>query len=515
MAPNGIVATSQPLAAQAGLSTLQNGGNAIDAAITAAATLNVVEPGSTGIGGDVFALLYDSEQNSLVGLNSSGWAPIEATIDLYKRKGFDEMPSHGVFSITIPGALMGWETLLERYGTLSFKDVFKPAISYAVNGFPVSEKIAWKGIEKKLLSSPGGEEYLINGRGPRPGESFRQKNLAKTFKAIAENGSDVFYKGEIATKIVDFVKKNGGIMNKDDFSEFEPEWVQPLGVDYEGYTLYELPPNCQGLCALEALQIVSGFELREIGFNTPEYLHRMIESMKLAFLDGHQYITDPRFRDVPIKRLISENYCEQKRELIAEKAITTVTQVAQKSDTVYLTVVDKDRNMVSFINSLYYTFGSGVVIRGTGIALQNRGASFKLIEEHNNSLEPRKRPYHTIIPAMLHKKGEPYMSFGVMGAHMQPQGHLQVVSNIVNFHMNPQDALDAPRFRFEEGKKVLLEDTMPLETMRKLVGRGHEVEVRRHFSPSFGGGQIIVVEPTTGHLFAGSDPRKDGCAIGY
>lgn len=515
MAPNGAVATSQPLAVQAGLSILKRGGNAVDAAVATAAVLNVVEPGSTGIGGDVFAIVYDSSRGSLEGLNASGWSPRNATIERYRRLGFGEMPVYGVFSVTVPGALAGWEALLERFGTLSFREVLGLAIKYARNGFPVSERVAWKGAEGKLSRYPGGEEYLINGRAPRPGERFSQRNLASTFEAIAEGGAEVFYRGELSRKIVRFLERNGGLMEEEDLSEFEPEWVQPLSVDYRGHTLYELPPNGQGLCALEALGIASRFDLEEFGFNSSEYLHRMIESMKLAFADGHHFITDPRFREIPVEGLISEAYCRQRGELITDKAIVMASRGILDSDTVYLTVVDKDRNMVSFINSLYLSFGSGVVVEGTGIALQNRGSSFKLDEDHNNCLEPRKRPYHTIIPAMMFKDGEPYMSFGVMGGHMQPQGHLQVTSNIVNLHMNPQDALDAPRFRFEEGNRVLLEDSIPPKVRRELEEKGHHITAVNRLSPQFGGGQIIILDPETGCLFSGSDPRKDGCAMGY
>jgi len=515
MAPNGVVATSQPLAAQAGLSILKRGGNAVDAAVASAAVLNVVEPGSTGIGGDVFALVYDSRSGSLEGLNASGWSPRNATIEHYMGQGFTTMPVYGVFSITVPGALAGWEALLEKYGTLSFREVLEPAINYARNGFPVSERIAQAWPGDNLSRHPGGEEYLIDGRAPRPGEKFHQKNLALTFEAIAEGGADVFYRGDLSKKIIQFLKNKGGIMEADDFSEFEPEWVTPISIEYKGHTLYELPPNGQGLCALEALKIASHFDVDRYEFNSSKYLHTMIESMKLAFADGHHFIADPRFREIPVKRLTSETYCRKRSAQITDSTMVTPLRLIKASDTVYLTVVDKARNMVSFINSLYHNFGSGVVVEGTGIVLQNRGASFNLDEAHHNCLEPRKRPYHTIIPAMMYKNGEPFMSFGVMGGHMQPQGHLQVTSNIVNFHMSPQDALDAPRFRFEEGKKVLLEDSIAPTTMKNLMKKGHHIEVMSRLSPQFGGGQIIIADHEQGCLYAGSDPRKDGCAVGY
>jgi gamma-glutamyltranspeptidase/glutathione hydrolase len=304
-------------------------------------------------------------------------------------------------------------------------------------------------------------------------------------------------------------------MEAEDLSEFEPEWITPISIDYKGHTLYELPPNGQGLCALEALKISSHFDVEKYEFNSSKYLHTMIESMKLAFEDGHHFIADPKFREIPVKRLTSETYCRKRGAQITDSAMMMPLRLIQSSDTIYLTVVDKARNMVSFINSLYHNFGSGVVVEGTGLVLQNRGSSFNLDEAHHNCLEPRKRPYHTIIPAMMYKNGEPFMSFGVMGGHMQPQGHLQVTSNIVNFNMNPQDALDAPRFRFEEGKKVLLEDSIASTTIKDLMKKGHDIEVVSRLSLQFGGGQIIMVDNEQGCLYAGSDPRKDGCAVGY
>ncbi len=375
MAPHGAVASSQPLAVQAGLTLLKEGGNAVDAAVATAAVLNVVEPGSTGIGGDVFAIVYDSRTRSLAGLNASGWSPQNASIEGYTRLGLTKMPTYGVFSITVPGALAGWAALLERFGTLSFREVLQPAIAYARHGFPVSEIIARAWAEDKLSQQPGGDEYLIQGHAPKPGECFRQQNLAKTFEAVAEGGAEVFYRGDLAKAIVRFMEEHGGLLEADDLAEFEPEWVDPISIEYDGHTLYELPPNGQGLCALEALKISSTFDLKALEFNSTQYLHRLIESMKLAFADGHHFITDPRFRRIPVDRLLSDAYCRKRGALITDTALRTTFQDPSGSDTVYLTVVDKDRNMVSFINSLYHGFGSGVVVTGTGIILQNRGAS--------------------------------------------------------------------------------------------------------------------------------------------
>jgi gamma-glutamyltranspeptidase/glutathione hydrolase len=488
MAPNGAVATSQPLAAQAGLSILQAGGNAVDAAVATAAVLAVVEPMSTGIGGDVFALLYDADTRSLSGLNASGWAPEAADIETYTRHGFQSMPLEGVFANTVPGAVAGWHALLERYGTLSFRDVLQPAITYASTGFPVSERIsyAWNHLTPKLQRNPGGDAYLVQGRAPVPGQSFTQRQLASSLELIATHGVDAFYRGTLADQMIRFLQQHGSVMTREDLAEYEPEWVQPLAVHYDDYTLYELPPNGQGLCALEALNIVSHLPLEAI----------------------------------PIDRLLSNSYCREQSTLITNTAQTFSEGALLATDTVYLTVVDKDRNMVSFINSLFNGclfngFGSGVVADGTGIVLQNRGSSFSLDSRHNNSLEPRKRPFHTIIPGMMYRNAEPYMSFGVMGGHMQPQGHLQVALNLIRYEMSPQDALDAPRFRYETGRTVLLEENVPHQTHQALKQMGHALEIYPRLSSLFGGGQIIIVDAETNTLLAGSEPRKDGCAVGY
>jgi gamma-glutamyltranspeptidase/glutathione hydrolase len=517
MAPTGAVATSQPLAAQAGLSILQAGGNAVDAAVATAAVLTVVEPASIGIGGDVFALLYDADTRALTGLNASGWAPQAADIETYTRHGFQTMPTEGVFAITVPGAVAGWDALLERFGTMSFQKVLQPAITYASTGFPVSERIsyAWNQLTPKLQRNPGGDAYLVHGRAPIPGQRFIQRQLASSLELLATQGADAFYHGKLAQQIISFLEHHGGVMTRADLADFQPEWVQPLAVQYNDFTLYELPPNGQGLCALEALNICSHLPLKGLPYHSPDYLHYLIEAMKLAFQDGHRYITDPRFRTIPISRLLSDTYCRERSAQITETALDCSETEHHATDTAYLTVVDKDRNMVSFINSLFNGFGSGVVVDGTGIVLQNRGSSFTLDAQHNNSLEPRKRPFHTIIPAMMYRQAEPFMSFGVMGGHMQPQGHLQVALNLIQFDMSPQDALDAPRFRYETGQTVLLEENIPLSTQQALRRRGHTLEIHPRLSSIFGGGQIIIVDAETNTLLAGSEPRKDGCAVGY
>ena len=517
IAANGMVATSQPLAAMAGLRILQQGGNAIDAAVATAAALNVVEPMSTGIGGDMFALVWIAKERKLVGLNGSGRAPSEATLEFFQQKGFQSIPSRGPFPITVPGALDGWCTLLESYGTMSLAQVLSPAIEYAENGFPVSEIIAtsWQSAAESLKEMPGfAENYLIAGRAPRVGEVFKQKALAESFRQIARQGKQVFYGGEIGKKIVDFVRAQGGLLSLKDLAEHRSTWVAPLSTNYRGYTVYELPPNGQGIAVLEMLNILEGYDLKPLGHNSADYLHLLIETKKLAYADLHRFIADPEFSEIPTETLISKEYAAQLRKLIdlnraAREVNTPLMQ--QAGDTIYLTVVDKDRNCVSFINSLYSHFGSGLVVPGTGICLQNRGALFFLDPTHPNRLEPSKRPFHTIIPAMVFRDSKPYFCFGVMGGAMQPQGHVQVLLNLIDFGMNVQEAGEAARFRhFTRG--VALESDIDALTRYKLIRKGHRIiwEVG-----CFGGYQGILIDPNSGVLYGGSDIRKDGCAVGW
>ena len=515
---NGMVATSQPVAALVGLKVLMDGGNAVDAAVATAAALNVVEPMSIGIGGDMFAILYISKTKELIGINASGRSPYGLSIEELMKKGYRSMPDYGMIPVTVPGALDGWVKLVERFGRMPLSRLLEPAIKYAEDGFAVTPQIArdWASAVDKLSGHPNtAKHYLIDGRAPRVGEVFRQPYLAKTLRLIAEGGREPFYEGETAREIVRFSEENDGYLSMEDFKDHTSEWVEPVCSTYRGFKLYELPPNCQGITAQIALNIAEGFDLPSMGHNSADYLHVLIESVKLAFADRNRYITDPRFRDIPVSGMISKRYAEERRRMIDPASAIRSAEPgdpARFSDTAYLCVVDSQRNAVSFINSLFHGFGSGMVGGETGILLQNRGASFSLDPEHYNALESHKRPMHTIIPAMLFKDDEPVVVFGVMGGDMQPQGHLQVVCNLVDFDMNVQDAIDAPRFRYMGGGSIALEEGITEEVARELERRGHKLLPPNTF---FGGGQAIFIDPETGSLHGGSDHRRDGCAVGY
>ncbi len=516
----GMVATSQPLAALAGLDALRAGGDAVDAAVTTAAVLNVVEPISTGIGGDMFALVWRADEARLYGLNGSGRAPAGATLPAYYARGLrpgDPMPAVGPLPVTVPGALHGWQALLTRWGRRSLADALAPAIGYAHQGYPVSEMIAagWARNAPRMLKFPDtARSYLIDGQAPRIGQIMRLPALGRSLERIAAEGIDVLYGGQIGQAIADAVQAEGGLLTLDDLAAHTSTWVEPIYTPYRGHRLYECPPNGQGLAALLALNLVAAYDLAAL--NPADRTHLLIEAMKLAFADAHRYIADPDVVDVPVDELLSDPYTAQRQRLLRlDRAIEPAPGSPQAGDdTVYLTVVDAQRNAVSFINSNYQGIGSGLVGGETGIALQNRGAGFSLDPEHPNCLAPGKRPYHTIIPAMITRDGRPLYSFGVMGGPMQPQGHLQVAVNLIDLGLDPQRALDAPRFRVIEGKKVTLEPMMDPEVVEELERRGHQVAPSA--SPgSYGGGQIIQIDPETGALAGGSDPRKDGCAVGY
>jgi len=521
MSNRGIVATSQPLAAQAGMSMLQQGGNAIDAAIATAAALNVVEPMATGLGGDAFALLYLRGSNQLKALNASGRAPYATGLEPLLDLGYRRMPDTGIHTVTIPGALDGWCSLLENYGTMRLAQVLVPAIQLAEAGFPVTEIIAhtWKMNSAKLrLNAAAARTYLRGGKAPEPGDVIVQPDLARTFRKLAEGGREVLYRGEIAQAIVACSEENGGLITMQDLSDHSSTWVTPISTNYHGYDVYECPPNGQGLVVLLALNILEGFDLRSLGHNSADYLHFLIEAIKLAFADGSRYVADPDFTDLPWERLLSKGYAERRRSLIDRNRAATAVEAGALStgeDTVYLAVTDKDGNSASFISSLYQPFGSGIVIPDTGICLQNRGSLFSLEDGHPNCIEPHKRPYHTIIPAMVFRHGDLFLTFGVMGGFMQPQGHVQVLLNIVHFGMDVQTALDAPRFRYIQGHECACEPNIPPPVREKLARKGHRIiELADPNSQQFGGGQAIMVHPTTKALMAGSDPRKDGCAVG-
>ncbi|MFW9923656.1 MAG: gamma-glutamyltransferase [Candidatus Thorarchaeota archaeon] len=516
---NGMVASSQPLAVQAGIDILKKGGNAVDAAIAVATTLNVVEPMSTGIGGDAFALIYSKKDDKLHGLNASGWSPKNLTLDYFKEKGLKEIPTTGILSVSVPGAVSGFEKALNEFGTMSFKDVLAPAIYYAENGFPVSELVGYswhRAIEKLSQHPASAKNYLLDGRAPKIGEVFYSPDIAKTFKAIAKGGAEEFYKGSITKKIVDFISKNEGFFSLEDFAAYEAEWVKPISSSYKEFEMFQIPPNGQGIATLLQLNILKGFELDNLIHNSAQYLHLLIEAKKLAWADLRTFASDPNFNKLPINELLSEEYSQKQRDRIdLNKAGENIKPGLDWSsgDTIYLSVVDKDRNVVSFINSLYNGFGSGLVAEGTGICLQNRGSLFSLDKNHLNAYAPRKRPFHTIIPAMVMKDGLPVLNFGCMGGDVQPQGQVQIFLNLTEFGMNVQQAIEAPRFVHYDDNKVALEMGIDIKTRAELMMKGHNL--RAETGQFFGGAQAIAIDNENGVLFGGSDPRRDGCAIGW
>ncbi|MCF7931150.1 MAG: gamma-glutamyltransferase [Acholeplasmataceae bacterium] len=518
-AKNGMVATSQPLAAQAGLDILKQGGNAIDAAIAVAAALTVVEPTSNGIGGDNFALIWHQDQ--LHGLNSSGHAPESLTIEALEDKGIKEMPRFGFTPVTVPGAVAGWAEMSKKFGKLAFSEVLKPAINYAKNGFAVSPTVAqyWKSAHKIYQSHLKGEEYsywfetfLSDGQAPNEGDLFYLKDHAKTLEDIANTDGNSFYHGEIADKIDAFSKKYGGYLRKSDLERYQPQWVKPISVSYKGYNVWEIPPNGQGLVALMALNIIEDFNFKEK--EKLEVYHKQIESIKLAFADGLEYISDPKTMQMSTDDLLSKKYAKSRAKLIAKEAEIRTFGKPNASGTVYLATADKDGNMVSMIQSNYMGFGSGLVVPGTGIALHNRGHNFSLDPKKDNCLAPNKKPYHTIIPGFLTKGKQPIGPFGVMGGFMQPQGHLQVVMNLIDFKMNPQSALDAPRWQWMEGNHISVEPSVPKRIISGLISKKHLVKIEPNLG-SFGRGQVIIRNPKTGVYAGGTEKRADGSIAAY
>ena len=513
----GMVATSQPLAAQAGLDVLKKGGNAIDAAIATAACLTVVEPGSNGIGGDAFALVWIKDK--LYGLNSSGPAPKAISIDELKSKGYTEMPKHGLIPVTVPGAPAAWVELSKRFGKLPLTEVLAPAINYAYEGYPVSPmvQVSWEvtskiyGEFKDEIFKHWFDTFNPKGRPPRLGEVVKLPDHAKTLQSIAETKGESFYKGDIADKIDKLFRDNGGYLRKEDLEAFKPEWVEPISVNYRGYDVWEIPPNGQGLVALLALNILKGFE-----FNTKDSVdtyHKQIEAIKLAFADGEKYITDSNHMKVSLEDLLSEAYGDERRKLIGSEALTPEAGEPDRGGTVYLATADGEGNMVSFIQSNYMGFGSGVVVPGTGISLQNRGHNFSLDPNHHNCLAPQKRTYHTIIPGFLTKDNKAIGPFGVMGGFMQPQGHVQVIMNTIDFNMNPQDALDAPRWQWMKDKVVHIEHEFSSSIAKELKRKGHHLQLQVDNS-SFGRGQIIWRDDE-GVLCGGTEPRTDGSVVAW
>ncbi len=522
----GVVATSQPLATSAGLEILTKGGNAADAAVAAAAALNVTEPMSTGIGGDMFALYYSAKTKTVTALNGSGRAPAGLTLDRLKKEGFlTELPRFHVHTVTVPGACAGWFDLISKHGSLPMEEILAPAIRLANEGFPVGPitSHAWmQGVEAQLNSTQNGHELTIDGCAPVPGEIFHNPGLARTFEAIAHGGASAFYQGKIAEAIVSVINEAGGCLSANDLASHLSTWEEPISVNYRGYRVFECPPNGQGITALIALNILEGFDLAEYPSLSTERIHLMIEAMRLAFADARWYVSDPAFSNIPVKELLSKEYAQERRKLINRQRTTIDSRhgtPVSSSDTVYLSVVDQFGNACSFINSNYWGFGTGIVPKGWGFTLQNRGHNFSLDSAHPNALAPLKRPYHTIIPAMVTREADDslYASYGVMGGFMQPQGHVQVLSALVDDDLDPQAALDLPRFCIdieEIGGRVALEDSMPSETFAGLEQMGHPIYSVSGFERSlFGRGQVILSHPETGALSAGSDPRADGCAM--
>lgn len=529
-AQHGMACTSEPLATSTALRVLRDGGNAVDAAIAANAVIGVTEPMSSGIGGDLFAIVWDSKTHKLYGLNASGRAPEKATIAYFRSKGLEQIPSSGPLSWSVPGCVDGWYALHSKFGKTPMPDLLAPAIEYADHGYPVSEIIAgyWKGAEqalRKVLTSSAC--YLPEGHAPKAGNVFRNPGLARTLRLIAQDGRDAYYEGPIAHKIVEYSNHVGGLFSLDDFARTHASWVEPVSTNYRGYDVWELPPNSQGIATLQMLNILEPYDLKKMGFGSPEALHLMIEAKKLAFEDRARFYADPDFAQVPVSALISKPYADTRRKLIdPNHASDHPTHGDPKqADTIYMTVVDGDLNAVSLIQSNFQGFGSKHVPADLGFALQNRGCLFALDGNHPNRLEPRKRPFHTIIPGFVTKDGKPWFSFGVMGGDMQPQGHVQVLTDLIDFGMDPQEAGDAPRWRHlgsseptgepaQDGGSVVLESGFSPEVRQALEKLGHHL-IDESRGGGFGGYQGIRINPKTRVLSGGSDPRKDGHAAGY
>lgn len=528
IARNGMVCTSQPLATQAALDILQNGGNAIDAAIAANAVLGLVEPTGSGIGGDLFAIIWSNEKQKLYGLNASGRSPRSLKLDYFTKNGYEKIPAHGPLPVSVPGCVDGWYEMHGMFGKLPMENILQPAIKYAREGFPVSELIAYymnSGTSYLKRFPNVADVYMPDGHAPRKGEIFKNPALANTLEKIARGGRDEFYRGSIARIISDFIQEQGGFLSYEDLARHHSEWVEPISTDYRGYTVWELPPNGQGTAALQILNILEGFDIKAMGFGSAEYIHHFVEAKKLAFEDRAQYYADPAFNDLPVKELISKEYAAERRKLIDPDRASRQLSAGnpEQGNTIYLTVADKEGNMVSLIQSNYRGMGSGMCPPGLGFILQDRGELFTLEEGHNNVYAPGKRPFHTIIPAFITKDGNPLISFGVMGGAMQPQGHAQIVMNIVDFGMNLQEAGDAPRIRhtgssqptggiMTDGGNVNLESGFRWEEIQKLIRKGHSVQWNLG---GYGGYQAIMRDPENGVYYGASESRKDGQAAGY
>jgi len=529
IARHGMAATSQPLVTQVALDVLKSGGNAVDAAIAANAAQGLMEPVGNGIGGDLFAIVWDAESQALYGLNASGRSPGDLSLQWFLDQGYESIPSYGPLPVSVPGCVDGWFELHQRFGSMPMSELLAPAIRYAREGFPVTELIAyyWDRSVPRLSQYPGfTEQFTTDGQAPRKGEIWRNPGLANTLAKIAGGGRDAFYTGPVAKTIADYVQAQGGFLSEADLAAHRSDWVEPVSTDYRGHTVWELPPNTQGVAALQMLNILEGYDLAAAGFGSPEHVHWLTEAKKLAFEDRARYYTDPDFADIPLDRLLSKDHAKRQRARIRDDVAAKVypdPASLQSGDTIYLTVADEAGNMVSLIQSNYRGMGSGMTPPGLGFILQNRGELFALDPQHANRFEPGKRPFHTIIPAFVTKDGKPWISFGLMGGAMQPQGHVQIVTNLIDFGMNLQEAGDAPRIYHEgsssptgetmtDGGRLYLESGFDYSTVRALMDRGHRVGTARG---PYGGYQAILRDPESGVYFGASESRKDGQAAGY
>jgi len=528
IAKHGMAATSQPLATQVALDILKAGGNAIDAAIAANATLGLMEPTGNGIGGDIFAIIWDAKTQKLYGLNGSGRSPKSLTLDYFIENGYEKIPAYGPLPVSVPGCVDGWFEMHKKFGSMKMEDILQPAINYAREGFPVSELIAyyWGRSVPFLSQYPNfTETFTIDGKAPEKGEIFKNPYLANTLEKIAKNGRDEFYKGSIAKEIARYIKEQGGFLSYEDLASHTSEWVEPISTNYRGYDIWELPPNGQGTAALQILNILEGYDIASMGFGSADYIHTFTEAKKLAFEDRAKYYSDPDFNDIPVKKLISKEYANERSKLInpARAARNYPAGELEQGNTIYLTVADQEGNMVSLIQSNYRGMGSGMTPKGLGFILQDRGELFSLDKNHMNCYEPAKRPFHTIIPAFITKDGKPFMSFGVMGGSMQPQGHAQIVINMIDFGMNLQEAGDAPRIRhggssqptgekMNDGGTLHLESGIDYEVIRELTKKGHRIIFD---VGGYGGYQAIMYDEKNGVFYGASESRKDGQAAGY
>ena len=528
IAENGMVATSHPLATQIGIDILKDGGNAIDAAIAANAAIGLMEPTGNGIGGDLFAIIWVEKDKKLYGLNASGRSPKNLTLDYFKENNMTQIPAYGPLPVSVPGCVDGWFEMHKRFGKISMEDILNPAINYAENGFPVTELVSYymEVANKNFNQYPNFKEtYHINGYTPKKGQLFKNKDLGKTLRLIAKKGRKGFYEGPVAKTISDFIIDQGGFLSFEDLKNHSSDWIEPVSTNYRGYDIWELPPNGQGIAALQILNLLESFDIKSMGFGSAEYIHHFVEAKKIAFADRAKYYADTDFNNIPVDYLISKEYANQRRQEInkSKAAKTVAAGEIENGDTIYLTTSDNEGNMVSLIQSNYRGMGSGMVPPGLGFMLQDRGELFSLEEGHYNVYEPEKRPFHTIIPAFITKDEKPYVSFGLMGGAMQPQGHAQIVINLIDFEMNLQEAGDAPRIRHVsnqqptggdmlDGGELSLESGFDYKEIRKLQKYGHKII----FSlGSFGGYQAIMFDEKLGVFFGASESRKDGSAMGY